>query len=1118
MTPIIQTGYGQLPGELAQYVDDVCDRFDEAWRAGPQPNMEDYLAGAPGAARPVLLRELILIEMPHRRRAGRPARPEDYQSRFPEIDNDWLAAALAEPAAAPDTHLEASLDMAGYRLVAEAGRGQMGTLYQAFDTRLRRTVALKLLPRQARTDPRQLERFRREARAAGSLSHPAICALYEVGEHEGQPFLVMEWVEGQSLRPSDGVQPDLGRLLPAFRQVAGALRAAHAAGIVHRDIRPENLILRPDGYVKVLDFGLARLAPEDASLAPPHTDLSVLHGAARYLSPEQAKGEAVRTSSDIFSLGIILYELTTGRHPFETEGPPATRMAMVHRTPEAPRRINPEIPAHLESLILQMLGKDPGRRPTAAEVEAVLQELSGADAGARTPVSLLPGRRTVGRQEERKALWAGFESAAAGRGSILCVTGEPGIGKTTLVEEFLRDVAASGQVHCAARGRCSERLAGAEAYLPFLEALQNLLQDAAGTLAKRLLRNLAPTWHAQVAPSGDEESFRADLGHNRASSRERMKRELLGFLEELTRLRPLVLFLDDVHWADASTVDLLSFLGSRVQGLRLLLVVAYRPAELLAGMPARHPFVPVQLEWQRRGVCRELSLAFLSRSDVAGYLALTLSGHRLPQDFAHRLHALTEGNPLFLVELIRHFQQQQVIVETDGSWQLAVDLPDILDELALSVRGLIQRQLDRLDEADRRLLAVASVQGYEFDSAVVAGVLGLDAADVEERLEALDRVHGLVRLVREYEFPDRTLTLRYIFVHVLYQNTLYQSLRPSQRAEWSAGLAETILAYHGDRSAAHAAELACLFEAAQEPARAAEYFLQAAQNAARVFAHQEAVALAQRGLCLLHAMPETPERAERELPLQMILGMQLQITQGFAAPQAKSAYTRARELCRQVSQAPLFQVLWGLWLFHKVRSELPRAREMAQELFDLAQQLQEPGLVLQSHQALAVTTLCLGEPHSTRTHMEQALALYDPQRYEAHTFMFGQDPGAACQAFGGVAMWLLGYTEQALAISRSAVSLSHRLLQPSSQALALHFAAMLRQCRREARETATCTRTAWRRWPWRSFPRLSPPSRASHSGMPAAPCSAAGPWPGRAILPVSRYCVRDWQPGKTRAA
>jgi predicted ATPase len=519
------------------------------------------------------------------------------------------------------------------------------------------------------------------------------------------------------------------------------------------------------------------------------------------------------------------------------------------------------------------------------------------------------------------------------------------------------------------------------------------------------------------------------------------------FLRELSQVRPLVLFLDDVHWADPSSADLLAYLGSRCAGLPLLVVLTYRPSDLLR---SQHPFASVKLDLQGRGVCREIALPYLNPDDIGRYLTLAFVGHQFPEEFTGVLHARTEGHPLFMVDLLRYLRDRGVIVQDRGAWALARAAPDLQRELPESIRGIIERKIDQLNTADRHLLMAASVQGAEFDSAVVARVLGREAADVEERLGVLECVYVLVRRIREQTLPDGTLTLRYGFVHILYQNALYAALQPTRKAAWSAAAAQALLDHHGEKSTGLAAELAVLFEAARAPERAADYYLAAAENSARKFAHREAVALARRGLALLGTLPDTPARACRELSMQITLGVQLQITQGYAAPEAERTYARARVLCEQMQEAPpLFPVLWGLWLVYKVRSELGKAREQAEHLLRLAQAAQDPAQLLQVRQALAVTSLCLGEPAATREHMEQGVALYDPKRHHGHTLLYGQDPGVACRAFGGVALWLLGYPDQAVGHSRDAIALGRQLGQPSTLALALHFAAMLRQYRRE---------------------------------------------------------------------
>lgn len=650
-------------------------------------------------------------------------------------------------------------------------------------------------------------------------------------------------------------------------------------------------------------------------------------------------------------------------------------------------------------------------------------------------------------------LRAGFESAAAGRGQFLCVTGEPGIGKTTLVEDFLGGLATAGRACTVARGRCSERLAGAEAYLPFLEALESLLRGTGGEAAARVLKAVAPTWYAQVVPLAAEDSaFARVLEQAKAASQERLKRELAAFLAEVARLRPLLLFLDDLHWADTSTVDLLAYLGSRCAALRLLVVLTYRPTDLLLG---KYPFVPVRQDLQARGACREVALELLGRQDIERYLALEFPEHRFPEGLATLIHEKTEGNPLFMVDLLRHLRDRQVLAQAQGRWVLAQSLPDLQRELPETVRSMIERKIDQLGEGDRRLLVVASVQGYEFDAAVVAEALGQDAADVEERLDGLERVHAFVRLVREHEFPDRTLTPRYRFVHVLYQNALYASLRPTRRASLSAAVAQALEGHYGEKSAAVAGGLALLWEAARDFPRAADCLLLAAQNAVRLFANQEAVGLARRGLKLLEALPDTPEYARRELALQITLGPPLIATEGWTAPEVERTYTRAQALCGRVGETPqLFPALWGLRFFYNTRLDIQTALNLGKQLLSLARGAQDPGLLLQAHHALGPTCLNIGAWDSARTHFEQSIALYDLPKHRAHAFLYGgHDPCVCCLSQSAWCLWMLGYPEQALRRSQQALALAQELSHPTSLAHARLLVGQFHQFRRDGPRT-----------------------------------------------------------------
>jgi len=332
--------------------------------------------------------------------------------------------------------------LGSYEILSPLGAGGMGEVYLAHDQRLERNVAIKLLPNSHRLDSDRVRRFEREARAASALNHPNIVTIYDIGTCDAGRYMVMELVEGQTLREILDAGPVPASLAPVGGQIARALAVAHAAGIVHRDIKPANIMVRKDGYVKILDFGLARLARETEG--PRSLDVTTpgqVLGTVAYMSPEQVRGENVAASSDVFSLGIIFYEMATGRHPFHGDSLMAMLHAIHSQAPVLPCALNPHVLPPLESLILAMLHKDPSLRPTAAEVDAALiGSGSGnppSEPGARRSHNL-PLQRTplIGRRAERSALQPLLLDPEI---RLITLTGPGGTGKTRLALQAASD-------------------------------------------------------------------------------------------------------------------------------------------------------------------------------------------------------------------------------------------------------------------------------------------------------------------------------------------------------------------------------------------------------------------------------------------------------------------------------------------------------------------------------------------------------------------------------------------------------------------------------------------------------------------------------------------------------
>jgi DNA-binding winged helix-turn-helix (wHTH) protein len=470
---------------------------------------------------------------------------------------------------------------------------------------------------------------------------------------------------------------------------------------------------------------------------------------------------------------------------------------------------------------------------------------------ARSAVDLLSASKpqgiTVGRRCELGKLNTVLQAAKGNGGRLFCICGEPGIGKTTLVETFLDRLTPGLDCHIA-RGKCSERLSGAEAYLPILEGLESLARGPRAGIVTDILARVAPSWYVQMADSKTSSLPSAALAADAASaSQERRKREFVSLLESLTREQPLIFFIDDVHWADPSTIDLLSYAIPHSHSLPLLLLATYRPSEMLL---TNHPFAEAKLELQTRRLCTELELDSLEREDIKDYIDSEFPGNEFPAGFVATVARRTEGSPLYLVDLLRDLCTTGLIWREGGCWRLARPLAEIESTLPDSVRGMIARKTGRLSENHRKLLEAASIQGLEFDSAVLAAVLDIDVSEIEDSLQFLEDRHRIIRFIDQRDFPDSILNLRYAFAHSLYQESLYAGIRPTRRAALSRNTATVLLRYWGESSGEIAAQIAQLFEAAREWEGASKWFCFAAGRAAGLAAYREASELSMRAVAM----------------------------------------------------------------------------------------------------------------------------------------------------------------------------------------------------------------------------------------------------------------------------
>ena len=676
--------------------------------------------------------------------------------------------------------------------------------------------------------------------------HPSIVTVHDIGDEAGEPYIVSQYMAGGSLEGLLDQAPerrlDADEAIRIADCVAGALEHAHRNGIIHRDLKPANVWLAADGTAKLGDFGLA-FSLDRSRMTRPGT----IVGTVAYMSPEQALGRQPDACSDLYSLGAMLYEMVTGRPPFAGDSAVSVISQHTSADPVAPSWHNPALPAELEEVILRLLAKAPGdplprrvgaaRGPRRSRRRArAVRRPPGREAN---PMEGLAGGVFVGRDREMERLRGGLEDALAGRGRLLMLVGEPGIGKTRTAQELDTYARLRGARVLVGRSYEGE---GAPAYWPWLQMARAYIQDrgaeeaaaemgaGAGDIAQVMpeLRDLIPG--LDIPKPGDPEQARFRFFDSTAT-----------FLRNASRKDPLVLFLDDLHWADKPSLLFLQFLARELEGSRLLVIGTYRDVEL----GRRHPLSQVLAELARESLMERVPLRGLTEGDVARFVKMTASVEPPPR-LVRAVYEETEGNPFFVSEIVN-------LLASEGKLDGGADLREVVVTIPQGVREVVGRRLDRLSKECNFTLAAASVIGREF---------GLDVLDRvvcdEVRSEMPQYEHKLSR-EQLLEVIDEAVAARvivasphavgrYSFSHALVREALYEELGVTRRVRLHRRIGEVIEELSGARRDEHLDELAHHFLQAQELDKAVDYSIHAAGRAMTQFAYEEGAELYERAL------------------------------------------------------------------------------------------------------------------------------------------------------------------------------------------------------------------------------------------------------------------------------
>jgi DNA-binding winged helix-turn-helix (wHTH) protein len=638
----------------------------------------------------------------------------------------------------------------------------------------------------------------------------------------------------------------------------------------------------------------------------------------------------------------------------------------------------------------------------------------------------------VGRASELQALHEALREVTQGGGRAILVTGDAGIGKSALVNHFLRALEADGRASCLiARGHCAVHQGSREPYMPLLEALGRMFRAPAEAGFADLLERCAPSWVPQLKGPAETESWAHQLAHVGGGTLGKIMREMGDLIEALSEQRPVVLSVEDLHWSDRSTLDLLGYLARRRSAARLLLVGTSRLGA--TELPSRNAFAgftpTAPIDWE------ELTLLPLSTAEVEEVLDARFGNADWVPAIAPRLQGLTGGNPLFLRSILSHLIQTKsamfdsvrwVFEENSETWRLPRDL-----------RAFIEQRFSLISAEAKGLLELASVIGPKFDPELLGVVSRTDAAAAMTECEAQVGRGFLDRAAGSGEHESGRLG-SYRFAHPLYQQVLYEALPVGKRTLLHLQIAESL-----ERSAEFrfvTSRLAHHYEQGEVHDKAAHYHVLAGQAADQRYAYHEAVDHLNRALAMLRQLPESPDRDARELQALLSIGQPLINTHGWTAPEVEKSYRRALKLCDGLGSAQRFAALAGLYKFFLARAHFDTAGEIARQCREAAEAIHSRPLSMTAHALSGFVLYFKGDLAGARHHLELSRSLHDFDECQPFGQIFGDDPSVGCLGFLGWVEVLSGNPEAGCALEQEAIALARRVGHPHVIATALALA------------------------------------------------------------------------------
>jgi tetratricopeptide (TPR) repeat protein len=899
-----------------------------------------------------------------------------------------------------------------YVTLKKLGEGEKGVTYKARDTALNRVVAIKML-KSAVLSEEAHSSFIREAQVVAKLNHPNIVSIYDIGKEDGGQFFVLEFVDGMSLRELIRTYPegkcDIQTVLRVGIDVCSALQYAHSQGVLHRDVKPENILIAQEGTAKLMDFSLAKMLGQ-----PNITQEGTIVGTVAYVAPEIALGKGADARSDLYSFGAVLYEAVTGKPPFAREDPVKIIFSQIHDYPVSPSKLNPKVPQALAECIIKLLEKEPAKRyQTAADLLMVLRDIAEGYlretlVPSHKPSVVVPSPRPISakevqlinRVEEMSLLRGAVDKAVRGEGGLVFLYGEAGIGKTRLTRELGAYARLRGMQ--VLYGRCPAlfRMDGVPPYVLWSEVIKDYLEGCSPEQLYRVI-GFYPSEVSKLVPE-----LRQRLGAIPQSfpigpeqERDRLFEAISQFITNISKEAPLLLVLDDLQWTDQTSLLLMHYLARGIYKTPLLLLGAYRDTDI----DERHPLSPVLTELNRERLLQSVQLKRMSLNDVSEMIKQLLEQEDVSKEFGELVYEKTRGNPFFVEEVIKSLKEEEVIYREENRWKFK-EVSKI--EFPKTVKSVIKARISRLDEDCQNILTLASFVGNDFSFDAICGVTNIEENKLLELMEKLLKT-GLIkeRVIRAKDM--------YCFADIIVRDVVHEEVSHLRHKKLHSVVGSTLEKVYAKEIDQHFGELAYHFLEGGDQDKALDYFLKAGEKAQKVYAYLEAFSYLQHALKFLEEKGDNLEQKagimERLGDLKAWIGEtdagmeywdksltlwnQLRDKKSISRLHVKMAQTlwdvagdkeKASEHHRMaleilekeaesVELASLYEdISHMLW---RTGGESAKALSFTQKAFELAEKLGDPEILAECYNDLGILSLHSGEIEKSIRYCEQGLKI-----------------------------------------------------------------------------------------------------------------------------------------------